>query len=84
MNEESHLEDFADRIKPRTASNVLLWAVLGFVGVFLIWAWLAEIDRTVRGGGRVIASSQLQVISNPEGGIVEAILVRTGQQVRQG
>ena len=84
MNEQTHLEDFADRIKPRTASNVLLWVVVGFVGVFLVWAWLAEIDRTVRGGGRVIASSQLQVISNPEGGIVEAILVRTGQRVRQG
>jgi adhesin transport system membrane fusion protein len=84
VDEGTHLEDLTDRIKPRAASNVLLWAVLGFVAVFLIWAWLAEIDRTVRGAGRVIASSQLQVISNPEGGIVEAILVRTGQQVRQG
>jgi adhesin transport system membrane fusion protein len=84
IDEESHFEDLADRIKPRTASNVLLWAVLAFVAVFVIWAWLAEIDRTVRGNGRVIASSQLQVISNPEGGIVEAILVKTGQQVRQG
>ena len=83
-DEQGHLEDLADRIKPRTASNVLLWAVLGFVAVFLLWAWLAELDRTVRGSGRVVASSQLQVISNPEGGIVDAILVRTGQQVSQG
>jgi adhesin transport system membrane fusion protein len=79
-----HLEDLADRIRPRAASNLLLWAILGFVAVFLIWASLAELDRTVRGQGRVIASSQLQVVSNLEGGIVDAILVRTGQQVRQG
>src|SRR5688572_2079337 len=84
MNEMSHFEDLADRIKPRTASNVLLWVVLGFVVIFVVWAALTELDRTVRGGGRVVASSQLQVISNPEGGVVEAILVKTGQEVRQG
>jgi adhesin transport system membrane fusion protein len=79
-----HLEDLADRIRPRAASNLLLWAILGFVAVFLIWAAFTELDRTVRGQGRIIASSQLQVVSNLEGGIVDAILVRTGQQVRQG
>jgi membrane fusion protein, adhesin transport system len=84
MNEQRHIEDFADRLKPRTASNILLWAVLAFVLVFLIWAGVTELDRTVRGGGRVVASSQLQVISNLEGGVVEAIHVRTGQQVRAG
>lgn len=84
MGETGHFEDLTDRIQPRTASNVLLWVVLGFVAIFLLWAAFAELDRTVRGAGRVIASSQLQVISNPEGGVVEAILVRTGQQVRQG
>jgi adhesin transport system membrane fusion protein len=84
MNEMSHFEDLADRIKPRQASNVLLWVVLGFVAVFIAWASLTELDRTVRGSGRVVASSQLQVISNPEGGVVEAILVKTGQDVKQG
>jgi len=34
--------------------------------------------------GRVISSSQLQIVSNLEGGIVEAILVRQGQLVRAG
>src|SRR5690606_10123453 len=80
---ETRLEDLADRIRPRSASNLLLWAILGFVAIFLIWASIAELDRTVRGQGRVISSSQLQVLSNREGGIVEAILVRTGQQVQR-
>ena len=35
-----HLEDLADRIRPRAASNLLLWAILGFVAIFLIWAAL--------------------------------------------
>ena len=80
----THLEDLTDRIKPRTASSVLLWVVTGFVLVFFIWAAFAEIERTVRGMGRVIPSSQLQIVSNLEGGIVEEILVRQGQLVRAG
>ena len=80
----THIEDLTDRIKPRTASNVLLWVITGFVVVFFIWASLAKIERTVRGMGRVIPSSQLQVVSNLEGGIVSDILVRQGQDVRAG
>ena len=80
----THIEDLADRIRPRAASNVLLWAVVGFVVIFVIWASFAELDKTVRGPGRVIASSQLQTVSNLEGGVVEAILVKTGQQVKAG
>ena len=80
----THIEDLTDRIKPRTASSILLWVVTGFVLIFFIWAAFAEIERTVRGMGRVIPSSQLQVISNLEGGIVSEILVRQGQLVRTG
>jgi len=80
----THIEDLTDRIRPRTASNVLLWGVTAFVLIFFLWAAFAELERTVRGMGRVIPSSQLQVVSNLEGGIVEEILVRQGQQVRAG
>lgn len=82
MNEHTHIEDLADRIKPRTASSVLLWVMVAFFVAFIAWAALTELDRTVRGQGRVIASSQLQVVSNLEGGVVESISVKTGQQVR--
>lgn len=81
---ETHIEDFATRIRPRTASNLLLWGIAAFFALFLLWAWLTELDRTVRGVGRVIPSSQLQIVSNLEGGIVEQIMVRTGQQVKAG
>jgi adhesin transport system membrane fusion protein len=79
-----HIEDIAGRIEPRAASNVLLWTVAAFFVAFLLWSSLTQLDRTVQGHGRVVASSRLQVISNPEGGVVEAILVRTGQRVARG
>jgi adhesin transport system membrane fusion protein len=84
MNEMRHIEDYADRIKPRTASNVMLWVILGFFVIFIIWAAVTELDRTVRGMGRVTATSQLQTVSNLEGGVVEAIRVRIGQEVKAG
>jgi membrane fusion protein, adhesin transport system len=84
MNEHAHIEDLADRIKPRTASNVLLWVMVAFIVAFVAWAALTKLDRTVRGQGRVIATSQLQVVSNLEGGVIEAINVKTGQQVKAG
>jgi adhesin transport system membrane fusion protein len=80
----THLEDSVTKIKPRAASSLLLWIIVGFVVAFFVWAALTELDRTVRGQGRVVPSSQLQVVSNLEGGVVQDILVRSGQQVRQG
>ncbi|WP_114953952.1 HlyD family type I secretion periplasmic adaptor subunit [Sphingosinicella terrae] len=84
MHGTPHIEDLTDRIRPRAASTVLLWVITGFILLFFIWAYFAELERTVRGMGRVIPSSQLQIVSNLEGGIVENILVRQGQQVRAG
>jgi membrane fusion protein, adhesin transport system len=74
----------APRIRPSFGPNLLLWLIVGFFAVFLIWAALTEIDRTVRGFGRIVPSTKMQVISNLEGGIVSEVLVRTGQEVKAG
>lgn len=78
------LEDLAVAVKPRRASTLLLWILAAFVVVFIVWAAFAELERTVRAGGRVIPSSQLQVVSVLEGGILQDILVEQGQMVRAG
>ena len=79
-----HLEDYADRLQPRTASSLLLWIILGFFAAFVAWASLVKLDRTVHAPGRIVASGRLQVLSNLEGGVVAAILVRQGDAVRRG
>lgn len=62
-------------------------AILRAVGlillVLLVWAALAEVDEVTRGTGKVIPSSQLQVIQSVDGGIVSEILVREGQVVEK-
>jgi adhesin transport system membrane fusion protein len=81
---EHHIEDMATRIKPRTASNLLLWGILLFFGVAFAWAALTKIDRTVHAAGRIVPGSRLQVIQHLEGGIVQQILVKPGDMVKKG
>ena len=73
------LENRMSDLRPSTASNILLAFILAIVVVFLIWAALTELDVVVRGQGRVIPSSELQIVSNLEGGIVEGIFRRRGR-----
>lgn len=68
---------------PRGA-RLLLWTVAAFVAIFLVWAGGAPIEEVVKGQGRVIPSSQIQVVQNLEGGIVRELLVKEGDIVHQG
>jgi membrane fusion protein, adhesin transport system len=65
-------------------SHGLLYATLAFFGCGLVWAHFAEIDVVNRGIGQIIPSSKIQVIQSLEGGIVSAMAVREGQQVKAG
>jgi adhesin transport system membrane fusion protein len=67
---------------PKGAS-LILWATVLFFVVMLIWAALAEVDQVTRGVGKVIPSSQVQVVQNLEGGILSEILVREGDIVEK-
>lgn len=77
----SWLDNINAQVRPRQVSTVLLWVVVVALVSFVLWAALTELDRTVRGTGRVVPGPQLQVVSNLEGGVVEAILVETGDMV---
>ncbi len=70
--------------RTRPFHHLLLFAVVLVVVVALVWADHAVLDEVTRGEGRVIPSSQVQVIQNLEGGIVEEILVHEGEVVEKG
>ena len=63
--------------------SIIPLIVLVFVSL-LVWAALFEIDQTVRAQGAVIASSRTQIIQAVDGGVLSEILVREGQEVKQG
>ena len=69
---------------PRLSANILLLSIIAFFAGAGIWASVAELDEVTSGNGRVIPSSELQVIQNLEGGILAAMHVRQGAVVEKG
>ena len=59
---------------------------LGFFTLLalLVWAAYANIDEVTRGEGKVIPTSQIQIVQSVDGGVVSEILVREGQTVDSG
>ncbi|MGH1479088.1 MAG: HlyD family type I secretion periplasmic adaptor subunit [Geminicoccales bacterium] len=74
----------ADLHYPRRFAHLLLTTVVAFVILFFAWASFATLDEVTRGEGRVIPSSQVQVVQNLEGGIVAELMIVEGQIVERG
>ncbi|MGB1342614.1 MAG: HlyD family type I secretion periplasmic adaptor subunit [Pseudomonadales bacterium] len=70
--------------RPGFLSHLVLWCTILVVFVAIVWANFAELDEITRAEGRVIPSSQIQVIQNLEGGILREVLVKEGDQVAKG
>ena len=68
---------------PRGARALVRITALALV-IMVVWSALARIDEVTRGEGKVIPSRQLQVLQSLDGGMVQEILVREGEQVKEG
>ncbi|QBR84350.1 HlyD family type I secretion periplasmic adaptor subunit [Legionella israelensis] len=74
----------AKRHRSRLFGHIILWTSVLFIAAALIWAYYAKLDEVTTGSGKVIPSSEIQVIQNLEGGIVEKIMVSEGDIVKKG
>jgi adhesin transport system membrane fusion protein len=63
--------------------SILFFCIVAFFVVMLVWADIAVLDEVTTGQGKVIPSSQVQVVQNLEGGIVKELLVSEGQIVEK-
>lgn len=63
--------------------HALLVIIFLFFVVFILWSSFATLDETARGEGQVIPTSEIQVIQNLEGGIVDAFFVQEGAMVKK-
>ncbi len=61
-----------------------VWGSILVVGLFMTWAYYAEIDQITRAQGQIIPSSRTQIIQAPDGGVIEKLLVREGAEVDRG
>jgi membrane fusion protein, adhesin transport system len=65
------------------ARPVVLLSALVLAGS-VIWASFAQIDQVSRASGHVIPAGRVQVIQSSDGGVISAIHVREGDNVRKG
>lgn len=76
--------DWARLQQEPVKARALLRIMALIIFLLLLWAAFAPLDEVARGEGKVIPSSQLQIIQSFDGGVVQEVLVREGQIVNKG
>ncbi len=61
--------------------RILLFLLLALVAVGITWAHLSFLDITTEAFGKIVPSSHLQTVQHLEGGIIESVHVREGDEV---
>jgi adhesin transport system membrane fusion protein len=89
-DEHENLRDFvtdADHYilhqEPIRGMLIIRIALVTLFVVFL-WAALTQVNELVKGDGKVVPSSQLQILQSLDGGIVQGIFVKEGDAVKAG
>lgn len=70
--------------KPTFKSQIIVWIVFLFLIFFIFWAKNSELDKIVRGEGKVVPSGKVRTVQNYDGGIVSEIFVNAGDLVKKG
>jgi adhesin transport system membrane fusion protein len=65
-------------------ARMLVKTILIAMALFIMWTAVALVDEITKGEGKVIPSSQIQVLQSLDGGIVAEINVKEGQVVDAG
>jgi adhesin transport system membrane fusion protein len=65
-------------------ARVLTKTILIAMALYIMWMAVATVDEITKGEGKVIPSSQIQILQSLDGGIVVEINVKEGQVVDAG
>lgn len=68
----------------KVSANLLFMMIIAFLLWSVYWASQAELNEVTKGMGKVIPSTELQIVQSLEGGIVSSILVKKGEVVEAG
>ncbi len=74
----------SDLLEHQRDSRLILWTSFLTIGVFIAWAYFAELDQITRASGSVISSSRTQIIQSQDGGTLQELLVKEGDIVNAG
>jgi len=70
--------------KSRRSASLMLWVGVGGVAALGLWSITAPIAETIAVPGKLEPSSTVKDVDSPVPGVVEEVLVKEGQAVKQG
>lgn len=70
--------------RSQRSATLLVWTAVGSVACVAVWAFTAPLAETIAVRGKLEPGSNIQRIDTSAPGVVEAVLVKEGQQVRKG
>ncbi len=82
--------DFAPEIiraqhqPPSPLPRVVLYSLLALFGILLVWAFAGRLDIVAVAQGKLVPQTFLKIVQPTESGIVREILVREGDEVKEG
>ncbi len=62
----------------------MTWLLVLALALFVAWAFLFDVDQTVRAQGQLVPTTRTQIIQAADGGVLEKILVSEGDHVKAG
>ena len=63
--------------------RAIIWVIFVLFLMFMVWAYYSNIEQVTRGDGKVVPSTQIQIVQNLEGGILSEIMVDVGELVKK-
>jgi adhesin transport system membrane fusion protein len=63
--------------------RAIIWVTFALFLLFVIWAYFSNIEQVTRSDGKVIPSTQIQIVQNLEGGILSEIMVDVGELLKK-
>jgi len=64
--------------------RTIIWVLLGTTGAAIAWLALAKTDEVVVAPGKLEPVGDVKTVQMPVGGVLDQILVKDGQRVKQG
>lgn len=61
--------------------RLTIWAMAALLFCFLVWAYFSALQQVTKGTGKIIPSTQIQIIQSLDGGVLQKLFVQEGMQV---
>ena len=68
----------------RFLARTITWTLIGTAGAALAWLALAKTEEVVIATGKLEPIGDVKVVQMPVGGVLDKILVKDGERVKQG